>query len=123
VSFGGRVQRGSLVVFPVPSNVSGMVSERRYLPAGALLVKPIVALADDHVCTAGGVLSVNGMGLGIVQRKDSEGRPLPHSEVCGDLPAGWAFVASHFAMSFDSRTFGPVPVASIRGTVTPLWTY
>ena len=51
------------------------------------------------------------------------GRPLPHDERCGRLPEGDVFVASHFATSFDSRTFGPVPLTDIRGTVTPLWTY
>jgi type IV secretory pathway protease TraF len=36
---------------------------------------------------------------------------------------GLVFVASHYATSFDSRTFGPVTLSDIRGTVTPLWTY
>src|SRR5436309_3234131 len=57
-------QVGALVAFPVPANVRAIVTERRYLPPGALLVKPVVAMASDSVCTDGGVLTVNGKPLG-----------------------------------------------------------
>lgn len=119
----GRVNVGALVAFPVPAHVRALVLERRYLPPGALLVKPVVATAADFVCTEGGELTVNGAPLGAIATEDTRGRPLPHDERCGPVPEGDVFVASHFATSFDSRTFGPVPLADIRGTVTPLWTY
>jgi len=114
---------GGLVAFPVPGNVRTIVRERRYLPPGALLVKPIVAGPSDDVCTDGGTLTVNGAPLGRVATADTRGRPLPHDARCGPLPGGVVFVASHLPTSFDSRTFGPVPLSQIRGTVTPLWTY
>ena len=119
----GRAKVGALVAFPVPAHVRALVLERRYLPPGALLVKPVVATAADRVCTDGGTLTVNGAPLGAIATEDTRGRPLPHDERCGPLPEGDVFVASHFATSFDSRTFGPVPLTDIRGTVTPLWTY
>jgi conjugative transfer signal peptidase TraF len=119
----GRVKVGALVAFPVPAHVRALVLERRYLPPGALLVKPVVATAADRVCTEGGELTVNGAPLGAVATEDTQGRPLPSDPRCGPLSEGEVFVASHFATSFDSRTFGPVPLADIRGTVTPLWTY
>ena len=119
----GRVKVGALVAFPVPAHVRALVLERRYLPPGALLVKPVVAMRPDCVCTDGGTLTVNGTPLGAIATEDTRGRPLPHDERCGPVPEGEVFVASHFATSFDSRTFGPVPLANIRGTVTPLWTY
>jgi conjugative transfer signal peptidase TraF len=118
-----RVKVGALVAFPVPAHVRALVLERRYLPPRALLVKPVVATAPDRVCTEGGTLTVNGAPLGAIATEDTRSRPLPHDERCGPLPEGHVFVASHFATSFDSRTFGPVPLADIRGTVTPLWTY
>ncbi len=114
---------GALVAFPVPAGVRALVRERRYLPPGAVLVKPIVAVVDDDVCTDGGTLTVNGAPLGAVATEDTRGRPLPHDTRCGPLPGGVVFVASHLPTSFDSRTFGPVPLSELRGTVTPLWTY
>lgn len=114
---------GALVAFPVPAGVRALVLERRYLPPGALLVKPIVAAADDEVCTDEGTLTVNGTPLGAIASADTRGRPLPHDTRCAPLPGGVVFVASHLPTSFDSRTFGPVPISELRGTVTPLWTY
>ncbi len=118
-----RAEVGALVAFPVPANVRELVIARRYLPPGALLVKPVVAMRADSVCTDGGTLTVNGAALGAIPTQDTRGRPLPSDERCGPLPEGDVFVASHFPTSFDSRTFGPVPLSDIRGTVTPLWTY
>ena len=123
LSRGASPARGELVAFAVPPNVAALVHERRYLPVGAMLVKPVVATAGDRVCTDGGVLRINGAPFGAVLTEDSAGRPLPHFEGCGPLPEGEAFVASHHPRSFDSRTFGPVPLRAIRGTVRPLWTY
>jgi conjugative transfer signal peptidase TraF len=123
VSPHAKADVGALVAFPVPGSVRALVRERRYLPPGAVLVKPIVAVAADDVCTGGGTLTVNGGLLGAIATEDTRGRPLPHDTRCGPLPGGVVFVASHFPTSFDSRTFGPVPISQIRGTVTPLWTY
>ena len=119
----GQVDAGQLVAFPVPQGVRALVRNRRYLPPGALLVKPVVATASDRVCTRGGTLTVNGAPMGSVATEDTLGRPLPHDERCGPLPGGEVFVASHLPTSFDSRTFGPVAVSELRGRVTPLWTY
>jgi len=114
---------GALVAFAVPDGVRSLVEERHYLPPGAMLVKPVVAIPGDRVCTDGTAFTVNGRSLGGILTQDSAGRPLPHYEGCGAVSKGWLFVASHYAKSFDSRTFGPLPDRAIRGTVTPLWTY
>jgi conjugative transfer signal peptidase TraF len=120
----GRLARiGTLVAFPVPSQVQDLVRERNYLPPRALLIKPVVALASDWVCTLGGTLLVNGAVMGAVPTEDSAKRPLPRATDCGALPEGLVFVASRYAKSFDSRTFGPVSLSNLQGTVTPLWTY
>ena len=118
-----HVQVGALVAFPVPAPVRALVIDRKYLPPGALLVKPVVAAATDSVCTEGDTLTVNGAPFGAIRTADTRGRPLPRDERCGPLSEGQVFVASHLATSFDSRTFGPVPLSDLRGTVTPLWTY
>ncbi len=126
LSRGASPERGKLVAFPVPTHVEDLVRERQYLPPGAMLVKPVVATAGDRVCTEGDVFTINGQSLaggGRIAVADSAGRPLPRYDGCGPVPDGWVFVASSYAKSFDSRTFGPVSVQDIRGTVTPLWTY
>jgi conjugative transfer signal peptidase TraF len=123
LSPGGAATVGTLVAFPVPSQVQELVRERKYLPPRALLIKPIVALPSDRVCTEDGTLVVGGSVLGAVLTEDSAKRPLPHATGCGPLSEGQVFVASHFPKSFDSRTFGPIALNTLRGTVTPLWTF
>jgi conjugative transfer signal peptidase TraF len=123
LSPGRPVVVGSLVAFPIPPGVQDLVRERKYLPPHALLIKPVVALSSDRVCTDGGTLVVNGCMLGAVPTEDSAQRPLPQTTGCGPLSDGQVFLASRYPRSFDSRTFGPVSLTQIRGTVTPLWTY
>jgi conjugative transfer signal peptidase TraF len=123
LSPGRPIAVGTLVALPVPSDVQDLVRDRKYLPPRALLIKPVVALSSDRVCTDGGTLVVNGSMLGAVLAADGAKRPLPHATGCGPLPQGQVFLASRYPKSFDSRTFGPVSLTQIRGTVTPLWTY
>ena len=123
LSRGSAAEKGRLLAFPVPPSAQDLVRERRYLPPGAFLVKPVVATSGDFVCANGGVLTVDGRPLGAIPNEDSARRPLPHYEGCGPVGSGEVFVASHYEKSFDSRTFGPVAMGAIRGTVTPLWTY
>jgi conjugative transfer signal peptidase TraF len=123
VSRRAAAKPGTLVAFGVPDAVRDLVRERRYLPAGAWLVKRVVATPGDRVCTEGSTFSVNDQPLGAILTEDTVGRPLPHYDGCGPVPDGWFFVASRHAKSFDSRTFGPLPARAIRGTVTPLWTF
>jgi conjugative transfer signal peptidase TraF len=116
-------QRSDLVAFPVPASVRRLVHDRHYLPDGHMLVKPVVALPGDSVCTRDGFLAVNEQPIGAVLREDTAGRALPRYDVCGSVPPGQLYVASRNPRSFDSRTFGPVDLETVHGTVTPLWTY
>lgn len=116
-------RRGDLVSFPVPEGVRALVSERGYLPAGSLLVKPIAASAGDRVCSRDGTLIINDEVFGNVLTTDREGRALPMDKTCGVLPPGQIYVASRTPGSFDSRTFGPVEVSDLQARVVPLWTF
>ncbi|HXX67204.1 MAG TPA: conjugative transfer signal peptidase TraF [Polyangiaceae bacterium] len=122
LSRGSRPRSGDLVAFPVPSDVASLVRARRYLPDGALLLKQVVAVPGDRVCTDGDVLSINDVPFGPIAAHDSEGRVLPHPTACGVVRRGQIYVASRDRRSFDSRSFGPVRMSDIRGTVTPVWT-
>jgi conjugative transfer signal peptidase TraF len=118
-----RVDEGVLVALRVPASVRPLVHERRYLPDGSLLIKPVAAVAGDHVCVHRGMLYINGEPFGAVLTRDTEDRELPEYRGCGVLPEGQVFLASHHPRSFDSRSFGPVDVHALQGTVIPLWTY
>ena len=113
---------GSTVILPVPTRAQPLVTERRYLPRGVDLMKVVVALPGDRVCLDGSDYRVNGRHLAFVRDVDSHSRPLEPYRFCGDVLAGQAFVATSAPLSFDSRYFGPVLVATLT-VVTPLWTY
>ncbi len=123
ISPGRRLRREDLVAIRVPEAVRALVHARRYLPDDYLIVKPVVALAGDWVCSRDNRLWINQDVFGPIATTDSAGRALPQFSHCGRLQADDAFLASHHPHSFDSRTFGPVDLRQIRGTVTPLWTY
>ncbi|HEY3595434.1 MAG TPA: S26 family signal peptidase [Polyangiaceae bacterium] len=120
---GQTIRRHFLVAFPIPPNVHTLVHERRYLPDDALLVKPVVAVQGDDICTDRGVFTVNGNVIGDILERDFAGRELPHADACRSVREGEVFVASTNPRSFDSRTFGSIPVSAIRGAVRSLWTY
>jgi conjugative transfer signal peptidase TraF len=118
-----RAYEGALVALRVPPRVRPLVHDRRYLPDGSLLIKPVAAEAGDVVCARRGILYINGEPFGRILPCDSDGRELPAYDGCGALPEGQVFLASHHPGSFDSRSFGPVDIHALQGTVTPLWTY
>jgi conjugative transfer signal peptidase TraF len=126
LSRGSEPVRGKLVAFAVPASVRTLVRERQYLPAGAVLIKPVVATVGDQVCAEGEVVRINGellAGGGRILKADRAGRPLPQYQGCGAMAQGEVFVASDHENSFDSRSFGPVSARDIQGTVVPVWTY
>lgn len=114
--------RGAFVVLDAPPAVAGLIAERHYLPASFRLLKQVVAVAGDHVCTAGGTYVVNGVPNARVATVDCSGRPLPAPySFCGVVPTGAVWVAGRGATSLDSRFFGPVSLDKLT-TAVPLWT-
>lgn len=119
---GTRPRRGAIVSFRPPHTAAALIAERAYLPTDTSLLKVVVALPADRACIDGDVFTVNGDVFGPVAHHDSAGRKLTPFQFCGIVPAGNALVATRSRLSFDSRYFGPVPVASLT-VVVPLWTY
>lgn len=88
------------------------------------LMKPIVAVSGDVVDVSSYGVAVNGRLLpnSAPILVDTKGRPLQHWRFgrYRVLP-GTAWVISSFnKRSFDSRYFGPVPIATIRYHLRPL---
>lgn len=125
--------RGVIINFCPPQVPAVAVArDRAYLADGVCpggyetLFKPVVATAGDVVVVADQGVTVNGRavpnsapvahdGLGAAMPAVRRGR---HVVATGEV---WT-VSSYTPWSFDSRYFGPVPLANLRGTAVPLWT-
>jgi len=123
---GHAPRKHRLVLVTPPLEIARQGRRRGYLGAGEL-AKCVAALPGDTVEVTRQGLRVNGRllpGTAPLAR-DSQGRPLsryprgPH-----DTLPGWVWLYSdHIPNSWDSRYFGPVPMASVRGALRPLLTF
>jgi len=124
--------RGALVVACLPPVVAAFGRTRGYLGAGACadggqpVLKRIGAVAGDVIDLTAERVTVSGVTAFTrpIEPEDSLGRSLPR------MPFGpyrvadnevWLFGLSH-GRSWDSRYFGPVPLAAVRGVVRPVLT-
>jgi conjugative transfer signal peptidase TraF len=125
----GSIGRGTVVtVCPSPA-VIALAAPGRYLGPGPCpgnvepLLKHVAAVAGDRVDVSERAVRVNGQALPNSGRlaRDCAGRPLSR------IPAGHYTIAPNriwlygpAARSWDSRYFGPQPIANILGTATPV---
>ena len=90
------------------------------------LMKPTVAMAGDIVDLSSNGVAVNGRLLlnSAPLPLDTKNRPLRHWPfgTYRVAPSAVWVISSFNARSFDSRYFGPVPIASIRCHLRPLLT-
>lgn len=103
-------------VLRLPKWVSDVAAQRHYLPATAVLLKPVVATERDIVCRFGFHVYVNGRMRAKALRHDKLVRTLPSWKGCLRLGKGQFFVLSNRKGSFDSRYFGMVDQRQILGT-------
>ena len=125
----GPIERGTIVAICPSPAVLAIAAPRHYFEQGPCpgdvepLLKHVAAVAGDRVDVSDRGVRVNGEPLpnsGRLQR-DCAGRPLKR------IPAGRYAIAPNevwlyapVARSWDSRYFGPVPIAGIVGTATPV---
>lgn len=121
------VAHGDLVfVCPPATALFDQALGRGYLRRGlcpggyAPLIKTVAALPGQRVEIGADVI-IDGVLLqhSTVRSSDGAGRPLQPS-TGGIVPAGFVFLHSSFASSYDSRYFGPVPVEGVLGLARPL---
>ena len=116
-------ERGALLLVRPPPDVAALAAERAYLPPGVPLIKRIAAVAGDHACAIGSAVVLHTVTVIRRFEADAAGRPLPRWGGCRRLSDGEVFLLMAGAPdSFDSRYFGPVPLASVMGRLVPLWT-
>ena len=126
--------RGDLVLACAPPAAAELARRRGYLPDGPCdagagrgaqaLGKVVLAVAGDDVDLEPGGLAVNGRPVAASRplRQDAAGRPLPHAAFGSRrlAPGGLWLFAPYHPRSYDSRYFGPVPGAAVRGWLLPL---
>ena len=103
----GAPQRGDIIVFnpPVPD-------------ATIPYVKRVIAVGGETVDLRNGNVFVNGQQVNIAQAHGTTLPQAPQIVYPFTVPQGQIFVmGDNRTFSSDSRTFGPVPVASIIGKV------
>lgn len=116
-------RRGALALVATPPMFAALAAARGYVPLHVPLIKRVAAMSGDQVCAWGDTVSIDG-GYAIARlARDSKGRPLPRWNGCRVFGSGEVFLLNaDVPHSFDGRYFGPVPVSSIAGILTPLWT-
>jgi conjugative transfer signal peptidase TraF len=126
------VARGVVVgLCPPDSSVFRQAARRGYIASGVCpggyerLLKPVAAVAGDTVSVTAAAIAVNSIPVAdtVALARDSAGRPLqPVPPGLYQVRAGEVWLLSgHDPRSFDSRYFGPVPAANIKGVARPLW--
>ncbi len=125
--------RGDLVAACLPISVAQEGLALGYLHTGGCagdaepVDKIVGALPGDVVDIERGWIAINGKGIAhsATAARDSAGRPLGHVE-WGKHRVGtgevWLF-GFNDRRSWDSRYFGPIPIANVRGQLKPVVTW
>ena len=119
----GILRIGDRVALHLPPRARQIAVNRRYLPDGALLLKPIAAMAGDRVCRWQAHVLINGRVQAKAALRDSARRLLPTWQGCRLLRPEEIFVLSPSSGSFDSRYFGPIKSSAVIGIARPLITF
>ncbi len=114
--------RGELAVIRLSDATGALASARGYLPAGALLIKPVAGASGDVVCRFGPLIRINARMRAVAHGMDRRHRLLPRWRGCRYLTTSELFVLSDVAGSYDGRYFGPIERRTVLGTGLPIWT-
>lgn len=113
------IRRGDVValMLPLPAH---HYARLRGEPIDVLLLKHVLAVRGDFVCTLHGELRINGVFVGAIASADTLGRPLPQWRACRWLSGDELLVGSSQPHSFDGRYFGPIRASQVLGVYRPL---
>lgn len=120
---GAPILPGAIVDFPIPPTVRSYVEQRvgRVGAGGWYILKPVAAVAGDHVDTTGDQLLINGQTVAPIVTRNRDGGAVPVWRGSRRLEAGELFVVStRIPDSFDSRSYGPIRESEVTGVYESL---
>ncbi|MEZ5970863.1 MAG: S26 family signal peptidase [Hyphomonadaceae bacterium] len=92
-------------------------ARHRYDDEGDRFIKRLAAIAGQHVCSDGRVLSVDGVDVAVAQNRPGA----PHGWVgCRTLASSEILLLGDSTDSFDGRYWGPIHSDLIEGVWRPL---
>jgi type IV secretory pathway protease TraF len=114
---------GDWVAVRPPKPLAAWLAARGFLPAGVPLLKRIAAKAPSAICRIGEAVTIDHVAAAVARSVDQFGRRLPAWSGCHRLSRAEVFLLNADAASLDSRYFGALPVGSIIGRATSIWTW
>jgi conjugative transfer signal peptidase TraF len=124
------LRTGDLVfICPPVTDAMREARSRGYLrhglcPGGIAPLIKMVAAVPGQTVDIGDDVRIDGKQLAHsrLMARDGQGRSIAPSRG-GVVPPGTVYLHSDFVASFDSRYFGPLPLANILGLAREVWTY
>jgi type IV secretory pathway protease TraF len=114
-------RKGDLAIIRLPPRIGAFAHRRSILPASTYLLKPVAAVAGEHICRIGRTVLVQRMTAARIHFRDRLGRPLPSWRGCRQLVGSEVFLLASEPQSFDSRYFGPLPADRAVGRAVRIW--
>jgi conjugative transfer signal peptidase TraF len=118
---GRSLQCGDFAVIQLDQPWHDLAQSRGYLLSKAWLIKPVAALAGDHVCRSEQLITINGRFAAIAQSTDEMGRSLPKWGGCRALEQDEMFLLSDLDGSFDGRYFGITRRSALVARAVPIF--
>jgi conjugative transfer signal peptidase TraF len=117
----GAAHVSERVLVRLPPHLADLAARRGYLAPSAYLIKPVAAVGGDRVCRLGTRIFLRGRIAARAAVRDRLGRALPTWQGCRGLRMGELFLLAADPDSFDSRYFGAVSGAAVRGRAALVW--
>jgi len=112
-----------LVAVDPPEPLADFMVERGYIGRGVPLLKRVMGLPGQEVCRIRRTITVDGVELGTALDRDRSGRELPVWNGCRRIAETEIFLMNADVRdSLDGRYFGPIPISTVIGRATPIYT-
>lgn len=107
---------GDTVAVKLPEAIYKTYSGFPWITKDTILLKKIVAIGNDYVCSNGTFVKVQNMFY-LVEKKDSQNREIPHINICRVLGKNEIYLINDVKNSFDSRYYGPIDSKNVIAKV------